>query len=379
MRSVGLDLAAREVSMCVVVDGAVVLRRTVSRLDALDDVLGPGCDAARVVIEACREAWHVHDVLTERGHQVLVVDTTRVRQLGIGQHGRKTDRIDAETLARAAEKGSIPLAHVLTPERRRLRELLGVRRALVETRTQYITTIRGLGRGRGVSLPRCESEQFVAKLRRASLLAELEQLVAPLRAALEGIELELGKVEAELERCCAAEPLLTRLTTVPGVGLVVAASFMSVIDEAGRFEHAHQVASYLGLVPSEDTTGGRRRLGAITKKGNSYLRSLLVQAAWSALRSRGEDPLRRWGKAVQKRRGSRIAVVALARRIAGVLWAMARDATVYEPARVGMASARGLRVQAQELDVQARALERAAAKVRRRRSRRAAKEVHPTT
>lgn len=379
MRSVGLDLGVREVSFCEVAQGAVVLRRTASSLAGLDELLSPASGTARVVIEACREAWHVYDTLTERGHQVLLVDTTRARRLGIGQHGRKTDRIDAETLARAAEQGNVPLAHVLSPERRRLRELLSVRRALVETRTQYITTARGLARGRGVQLPRCDSDDFVAHLQRTKLASELQGLLGPLRQTLERLQQELGPLDAALERCCTAEPMLARLTTVPGVGVIVAAAFVSVIDQPQRFQHAHQVASYLGLVPCEDTTGGRRRLGAITKKGNSYLRSLLVQAAWSVMRSRGEDPLRRWVKAVAKRRGSRIAVVALARRIAGLLWAMARDGTVYEPARVGMASARGLRAQSQNVEFQAAALERAAAKLRRRRGPRAPKEVRPTT
>jgi len=105
--------------------------------------------SARVAIEAYREAWHVHDVLTQWGHDVLLVDTTRTKQIGIRHQGRNTDRIDAELLARAVEQGAIPIAHVLSPARRELRVVLGVRRALVETRTQYITTIRGLARSRG--------------------------------------------------------------------------------------------------------------------------------------------------------------------------------------------------------------------------------------
>jgi transposase len=94
-----------------------------------------------------------------------------------------------------------------------------------------------------------------------------------------------------------------------------------VIDEAGRFGDAHSVQAYLGLVPCEDSSGGRRRLGSITKQGNSYARAMLVQAAWSVLRCGDEsDPLVRWGHAVGERRGKRIAVIALARRLAGVLW-----------------------------------------------------------
>jgi Transposase len=108
MRNIGLDLGAKKISFCEVQDGKVVARRTVSSLAGLDDVLGVDTPKARVAIEACREAWHVHDELVRRGHEVKLVDTTRVKKLGIGQHGRKTDRIDAEVLARALESGHIP-------------------------------------------------------------------------------------------------------------------------------------------------------------------------------------------------------------------------------------------------------------------------------
>jgi hypothetical protein len=142
-----------------------------------------------------------------------------------------------------------------------------------------------------------------------------------------------------------------------------------VIDEARRFKNAHQVESYLGLVPSEDTTGGRQRLGRITKAGNPYLRALLVQAAWSVMRQRNpNDPLKQWGEAIVARRGKHIAAVAVARRLAGVLWAMWRKDTVYDAALVGRAGARGLDAQAQSVATRAHAMDRAAKKLARRRA-----------
>lgn len=147
---------------------------------------------------------------------------------------------------------------------------------------------------------------------------------------------------------------------------MVAAAFVSVIDEAGRFRNAHQVESYLGLVPSEDTSGGRRRLGAISKAGNPYLRSLLVQGSWTLLRKKDGDPLTRWARQIARRRGARIAVVALARRLAGVLWAIWRDGTVYDPQRVALKSAEGVSRHAQEREFQAQALRAAADKAARR-------------
>jgi hypothetical protein len=189
--------------------------------------------------------------------------------------------------------------------------------------------------------------------------------VQPLLAAIATIDAQLVEVEQRLEATCDQEPIIQQLATTPGVAKIVAATFVSVIDDAGRFRKAHQVQSYLGLVPSEDTTGGRRRLGSITKSGNTYARAALVEAAWCIYRLRAEDPLKLWAQSVARRRGSRIAVTGLARRLAGVLWAMWRDRTVYEPARVALACAGGLRAAAQSTEMQAAALERAARKIHR--------------
>jgi hypothetical protein len=151
--------------------------------------------------------------------------------------------------------------------------------------------------------------------------------------------------------------------------MLVAAAFVSVVDEAGRFRNGHQVSSYLGLVPLEDTSGGRdkRRLGSITKQGNGYLRTLLIQGAHTILaRGSSADPLRVWGRAVAKRRGNRIGVVALARRLAGVLWAMWRDGTVYDGVEAAAASAKARRVHKPSSEVEQAAMQRVAKKMRTR-------------
>jgi transposase len=111
MRIIGLDLGARKICFCEVHNRKVVGRLAVGSVDKLAPVLGPNTPKARVVIEACREAWHVHDKLTGWGHDVVLLDTTRAKQVGIGGHGRKTDRLDAEALAFALEQDRIPKAH----------------------------------------------------------------------------------------------------------------------------------------------------------------------------------------------------------------------------------------------------------------------------
>ena len=351
MRIVALDLGSK-ISYCEVKDSKVVERATETSLSGLERLLGPNTPPAKVAFEACREAWAVHDQLEAWGHEPLMLDTTRVRQLGIGQHKRKNDRIDAETMARALEIGRIPLAHVLSPHRRELRLQLTVRRALVATRAEYVTQIRGLARAHGHRVPTCETENFLERLRDTPLDETMRALAEPLAQLLEVLTPQITLVEAKLAQLCAGEPVIKRLGTVPGVGLIVAAAFVSVIDEAKRFRRAHDVEAYLGLVPSESTSV-HRRLGSITKQGNSYVRALLVQAAHSVFRLRGDDPLKHWGEAIEQRRGKRIAVVAVARRLVGILWAMWRDGSLYSPTKLGLATATGLSTHAKELTAEA--------------------------
>jgi transposase len=351
MRNVALDLGSR-ITYCEVKDGKVIERSSATSLSGLERLIGPNTPPARIVFEACREAWSVHDQLLAWSHEPLMLDTTRVRQLGIGQHKRKNDRIDAETMALALEAGRIPLAHVLSPHRRELRLQLGARRALVGTRAEYVTQIRGLLRANGKRVAGCDTENFVEHLSKTPLDDRTRALTEPLVKVLEMITPQITLVDNKLEQLCADEPVIKRLRTVPGVALVIAAAFVSVIDEAKRFRRAHEVEAYVGLVPSENTSV-HRRLGAITKQGNTYLRALMVQAAHSVFRLRADDPLKKWGEAVESRRGKRIAVVAVARRLVGILWAMWRDGSVYSPTKLGFATASGLSSHARELTAEA--------------------------
>jgi transposase len=365
MRRVALDLGNRKISYCEVAGGVVIKRLTVSSLGTLETELGTNQPPAVVAIEACREAWHVHDLLESWGNKVVLVDTTRVRQLGVGQHGRKNDRIDAEVLAFALERGGIPAAHVLSPARRELRRWLGVRRGLVESRAQMVITARGLCRELGQPLPSCVTKSFVMRAREAALKPAVRAVVEPLLKPIETINGELGVAERRLAELCADEPVIQLLTTAPGVATIVAAAFVSVIDDAGRFRSAHQVESYLGLVPGENTTGGKRRIGGITKQGNRYVRALLMESAWTILRSAPtDDPLRLWGQALVTRRGKSIAVVAVGRRLAGVLWAMWRKGSFYDARILATTSSTGLGRAAQSLAERAEALRLASRKQR---------------
>jgi hypothetical protein len=178
---------------------------------------------------------------------------------------------------------------------------------------------------------------------------------------------QLAAVDKAIAQVAKDDPIIQLCATAPGVALIVSATFVSVIDEAKRFRHAHAVSAYLGLVPGENTTGGKRRLGSITKHGNAHARSMLVQSAWQILRAGDpDDPLRRWAEGLAKTRGKKIAAIALARRLAGVLWAMWRDGTVYDPGLHAHESAKGLQKNAQSHELRAQAMARVAKKIERR-------------
>jgi transposase len=370
MRSVGLDLGSRKIAYCIVDKGRITARGTVGGLDELAGVLGPDTPPAQVAFEACREAWHVHATVSDWGKTALLIDTTRVRRIGVGQHGRKTDRLDAEAIAWAVERDQIPLAHLLSPQRQQLRVELLTRRGLVETRSQMITTVRGIVRGQGLRIAPCDAERFLDKVQAAKLPQTVQVLIDPLLAVVLVAHRQLCTLDERIETLCASEPAIRKLATVPGVGLLVAAMFVSVIDQAKRFRNARHVASYLGLVPLEKSSGlPGQRLGAITKHGNSYMRALLVQAAWVLLRTApATDPLARWGRELVKRRGKRIAAVAVARRLACVMWALWKRDVAYDPEHVAELSARGLERSAEVIASQALALQRQATRASERSS-----------
>ena len=153
---------------------------------------------------------------------------------------------------------------------------------------------------------------------------------------IETLNRELDAADARLAQHAAADPVVRRLQTVPNIGPVTALSFVATLDRVERFRGPHPAAAYLGLVPGERSSGEQQRRGPITKRGNSRTRWLLVEAAWGMIRHAHPDTaeLRAWAARIAARRGRRIAAVALARRLAGILYAMWRDGTNYQPQRV---------------------------------------------
>lgn len=288
----------------------------------------------RILLESSTESEWVAQALEAAGHEVIVADPNFAPMYGEARRTVKTDRRDVAALAEANRRGWYRAAYRVSAPQRARRQVLRTRRQLVQMRSGTISLVRALLRQDGYRVGSGGSEAFPARLARLSLPAPLGETVAPLVRTLTHLTREIAALDAQLEAIAQRDPVVRRLQTVPGVGPVVAVTFRAFVDEVGRFPSAAQVSAALGLVPREDSSADRRHRGHLTKAGPSEVRSLLVQAAWVCWRSCRRGPLRAWTDQLARRRGKRIAVVGLARRLSRILYAIWRDETVFDRARV---------------------------------------------
>src|SRR5262249_17786799 len=242
----------------------------------------------------------------------------------------------ARALAEACRLGAYRPAHRLSGAQRHVRGRLTVRDALVRTRTGYISVIRALLRQHGWRVPSGSAEGFSRRVLALALPGRRRSALAPLLAVLRQVNQPLTDSNERIAAVADADARVERLQRVPGIGPVTAAAFVATLDDAGRFARAHQVEASLGLVPREWSSGEGQRRGRITQAGQRRVRSLLVQAAVSIRRVRHPSTTagREWTERLAARRGRFLAVVALARRLAGILYALLRDGTTFQPARV---------------------------------------------
>jgi len=280
----------------------------------------------RVGMEASGHGRWFERLMSELHIELWVGDAAEIRTKRVRK--QKTDRQDAQLILKLMLKDDFPKIWVPSWENRDLRQLLWHRHRMVQARTRIMNQLQAVALNEGLRCkkrlwrterPRLESFQLApwASRGRRDLLELLDRLnptIAELSQA----------VEQEVEKCPEAQ----RLATHPGVGPLTAMAFVLIIGQADRFQCGKQVASYLGLVPMEDSSWNRRRLGHITKQGSSILRFLLVEAAQVTVRSLPEWRSRYFH--LMMRRGRKIAKVAMARRLAVCLYWMMRQGWDYQ-------------------------------------------------
>lgn len=341
MEHVGIDLGKNHSHVALVTaQGVVKVERM--RTPSLPDWLRSR-PPSRVVMEASTQSHAIASAALAAGHEAVVVPGAFVRALGVGARGIKTDDRDAESLAYASLRNlTLPSSHLRSAASRERLELISARDLLLSSRRAASLHIKAWLRGKLLSLRgRANSPAFAAGVR-ALAVREGFQLPMPVELLLHTfVHLceQLERLDAEIERFTASDPVCKRLMRIPGVGPVIAYAFTAYIDEPSRFGSADELASYLALVPGEATTGGKiKRTGTISA-GPTLLKAMLIQGAWSMLFSAPHEPIAVWGRSIADRRGRTTAVVAMARKIATVMWSMWKNDTNYDPLRASTARA----------------------------------------
>jgi transposase len=364
MEHIAIDLGSRESQLCIrSAQNEVLLERRVATR-SLRPVLKKR-PPSRVVLETSAEAFAIADIAMECGHEVRVVPATLVRALGVGARGLKTDVRDSRVLSEASVRMELPSVHVPSHQSRELKALCSARESLVHARTKLINNTRGFLRTQTITFRSGSGESFTRRVRdrlatpteaaaqeaprrsakgktsrsatpksETDMTLQLPTFVSKMLDAIDALSEQIAALDEQLTTLAESHEVCRRLMTTPGIGPVCATRFAAAIDSIDRFPDASKVHSYIGLVPGEQQSGMTQRRTRMIKSGQPQLRWALIQAAWCLYRTRKSDPLVQWAIAVEQRRGKRIAIVALARKIASVLFALWRDGTEYTPGGV---------------------------------------------
>lgn len=286
----------------------------------------------RVVMEACATAHFWARFLNARGFQVVLLPPQYVSPY---RRRNKTDRADCEAILEADRCAGIKPVSIKTEDQQALLALHRVRSQWMASRTARINTIRGLLAEFGVGAPAGptrllnELHQLLAH-KRTELPARVRRIISTLWEEVRELEQRIETLETELEGVALEQPVVHTLRTIPGIGLLTATALFAAVGNIHAFRNGRQLACWLGLTPREHSTGGQRRLGRISKQGDPYLRMLLVHGARSALnaarrRDSAGQPLTQlqaWSLQQARAAHSNKATVAIANKLARIVWAL---------------------------------------------------------
>jgi len=336
--TIGLDLGDRS-SFYYVLDeaGEVILEQKLPTTPEAMRRAFEKMPRSRMALETGTHSPWVSRLLTALGHEVIVAHARNVRL--IGESSRKDDQLDARTLARLAriDPGLLgPVQHRSAKAQIHL-TVIRARAALVSTRTALVNAARGLTKSYGERLRKCGTGQMnrgVAK----ELTPELRDALEPLLAEIESLNERIGEYDRRIEQIAKeARPEVALLKQVNGVGTLIALTYVLTLDNPHRFRRSRDAGCFLGLRPGRRNSGMSEPQMHISKEGDRYLRTLIVQGAHYILGPFGEDSdLRRWGLKLAERGGKNAkkrAVVAVARKLAVLLHKLWVSGEVYEPLR----------------------------------------------
>jgi transposase len=339
MIHIGIDIHKSSSTFCALRDDGKIIRRgkIATSQEALWELATawPGAEV-RIAIETGNLTWWAVSVFRSTGIEPLVVNARQFKL--ISQSRKKNDRHDALTLADGLRCGILDRCQVVAPSERaqRSRSLIRTRQTVLKQRQVSLHAIQGMLRSVGVEVKKRELGREAVWERVLSQEA-IPIWMKPLLLTHRQVWLELSRRVEELDHMVRAElddwPEAGILDEIPGFGPLVSLAVLGYLDDPHRFSRSVQVASYGGLVPSSHDSGGVQKRGRITREGSSTLRHLMVQASWAALRSRRLTPaLRKWAKILIVKKGWKVAVVALARRLLVLAHRLWKNGEVYNPA-----------------------------------------------
>jgi transposase len=282
----------------------------------------------RVGMEAVGNSQWFEQMLEELGHELWIGDAARIRHLVVRK--QKTDRRDAKHILELLLDGRFPRIWVPSAEMRDVRQLLRHRQKLVDIRREVKNQLQHLALNQGVRRKnRLWSREGRAVLEKLPLQGWTARRRDDLLAMLDRLDVQMKDLDEAVRTEAAQRPEVRLLMTHPGVGPVVGLAYALTIGPTARFPRGKQVASYLGLIPKEHSSGGRQRLGSISKQGNTMMRTLLVEAACNA--SRFDEELRRDYRRLAARKHTALAKVMVARKLAVRMYWMLRENKPYRP------------------------------------------------
>ena len=319
--TVGVDLA-KSVFTVHGVDaaGRTVLRKTVRREKLMELMVAlPPC---LIGMEACGGAHDWARKFEAHGHRVGIM---MARFVAPYRKSSKNDGNDAEAICEAVARPNMRFVPVKSAEQQAILSLHRVRQGFIEQRTATINRIRGLLAEFGMVLPqRAEQVRRAAVVVAEELPILVREAIADLRAHLSYLDQRIAQYERQLIELARQREAAVRVQRLPGVGPLTASAITASISDGHEFANGRQFAAWLGLVPRQYSTGGKARMGRITKRGDAYLRTLLMLGARAVLQSAAHktDRLSRWAMALRARRGYHRAIIAVAAKNARIIWAL---------------------------------------------------------
>jgi len=332
--AIGIDLAKNVFAVHGVdAAGKAVLVRPAVRRDALLELIAkvPACV---IGLEACSGAHHWARQFQRFGHQVRIMAAKFVAPYRLSGKRGKNDAADAQAICEAVQRPQMRFVPIKSEDAQGRLSIHRVRQGFIEQRTATINRIRGLLSEYGYVLPQ---RAQVVRREAAACLEELpgwaNTAIGDLLSELHRLDERIGEYDRHIEVMAKGDDRCRKLMAIPGVGDKTASALMASIGSAHDFKCGKQLAAWLGLVPSQYSSGGKQRLGRITKAGDGYLRMLLILGARAvvAAAAKKQDRLSKWVRQLVERRGYWRAVVAVAAKNARMVWAMLSKGEEFKP------------------------------------------------